>query len=273
MMGSKMFHSAILRLTDKKQIEDFLRKNTPLHLYGIGDLDDFFWPYVEWYATRNGTDISCIFFLYTAANPPTLIALEEYDTLAGQQLLRDLLPRLPERFDCHISPGLLPILQQAGCRIDAKVDHLKMRLHDMVKSHDTCQTSFRIRRLTNTDLPDLLEFYQRSYPGNWFDPRMLKTDRYFGAFIFEKLLSAAGVHVYSSEYKVAALGNITTDPDYRGQGVASRLTLALCQDLRQDGIKDIGLNVKTDNLAAIRCYEKIGFAICARYAELSVTKS
>ena len=36
-------------LRDKNKIESFLRKNPFLHIYGLVDLDDFFWPRTTWY--------------------------------------------------------------------------------------------------------------------------------------------------------------------------------------------------------------------------------
>ena len=45
---------------------------------------------------------------------------------------------------------------------------------------------------------------------------MLKTDKYFGYFINDNLVGIAELHVYSGKYKVSALGNIATLPDYRG---------------------------------------------------------
>lgn len=71
---------------------------------------------------------------------------------------------------------------------------------------------------------------------------------------------------YSPTYRVAALGNITTDPDFRGRGYASPVVAALCRDLLRT-VEHIGLNVKADNLAAIRCYRALGFDRCSQYGE------
>ena len=37
-------------LRDKHVIERFFRNQADLHVYSLGDLDDFFWPYTTWYA-------------------------------------------------------------------------------------------------------------------------------------------------------------------------------------------------------------------------------
>ena len=48
---------AIERTTDRETIERFLRNDIGLHLYELGDLDDFFWPRTMWYAAREHGEI------------------------------------------------------------------------------------------------------------------------------------------------------------------------------------------------------------------------
>ena len=67
------------------------------------------------------------------------------------------------------------------------------------------------RRLGESDIIQIKDLYDRSYPENFFDRRMLGTGKYFGYFEDGKLIAIAGIHVYSEKYRVAALGNITTD--------------------------------------------------------------
>jgi predicted GNAT family acetyltransferase len=98
---------------------------------------------------------------------------------------------------------------------------------------------------------------------------MLRTKQYFGLRLKNRLLSVAGIHVYSEKYKVAALGNIVTHPDYRGKGYSKAVTARLCQSLAEH-VDNIGLNVKADNTAAISMYRKLGFEIVGTYFELMV---
>jgi len=120
--------------------------------------------------------------------------------------------------------------------------------------------------LREGDLPALRCLYDVAYPGNWFYPRMLRTGLYRGIWRGDRLVSVAGIHTYSPEYGVAALGNITTLPEYRGQGLAAAVTAALCQSLIQRDTL-VGLNVKADNLRAIATYARLGFAITDTYEE------
>jgi hypothetical protein len=64
-------------LHDKAGIERVLRRNVYLHLYSIGDLDDFFWPYTTWYATAGDAGTTSIVLLYVGQALPTLLALDE----------------------------------------------------------------------------------------------------------------------------------------------------------------------------------------------------
>src|SRR5258708_20552871 len=96
--------------------------------------------------------------------------------------------------------------------------------------------------LVATEAAELEAFYEASYPGNWFDARMLETGCYYGIRHEQRLVSVAGIHVYSAEYRVAALGNITTHPDFRGRGLAKQVTAQLCGAL-QGHVHHIRINV------------------------------
>lgn len=112
----------------------------------------------------------------------------------------------------------------------------------------------------------LLDMYKKSYPDNYFDDRMLETGKYFGCILNGEIVCVSGVHVHSDEYKISVLGNITTHPDYRGKGLATAVTARLVKELRTDG-NTVALNVKKDNTAAIKCYQKLGFEIYCEYEE------
>ncbi|MHC4559779.1 MAG: GNAT family N-acetyltransferase, partial [Planctomycetota bacterium] len=112
-------------------------------------------------------------------------------------------------------------------------------------------------------------FFKKAYPGNFFEPRMLETNQYYGIRESDELISIAGVHVYSQRYKVAALGNITTHPNYRGRGYGTTVTAKVCKSLLRE-IDHIGLNVKADNTSAVRCYEKLGFEVVDSYGEFEI---
>ncbi|MEW6709550.1 MAG: GNAT family N-acetyltransferase [Candidatus Riflebacteria bacterium] len=253
-----------INLHDREQIERFLRQNPHLHLYEIGDLDDCFWPHTIWYGSQNEAGIDAIALLYTGAALPTLLALADGNG-AMAALLRSIRHILPTRFYAHLSPGLENVLRETyDCEPGG--EHSKMALTDTrAVAGSSCA---QVERLGESDLAEIAALYAESYPGNWFDPRMLATNRYFGIRESGRLVSIAGVHVYSPHYRVAALGNITTLPQCRGKGYGALVTAELCRSLLAEGL-NIGLNVKTDNAAAIACYRKLGFQIVASYNEFT----
>ena len=253
-------------LHDKAQIEAFLRKNVYLHIYSIGDLDDFFWHNTVWYAAKDGDDIQALVLLYTVPPVPTLHAMcKQQGPMA--ELLRSILYLLPGRFHAHLSPGLAEVFAQRGS-VESTEKNYKMALHD--KSRLSGVDCSQVVRLTTKDLDEMLRLYEEAYPGNWFDPRMLETGQYFGVRKEDRLVSIAGVHVYSQQYKVASLGNVVTHPNYRNNGLAKAATARLCQSLTVT-VDHIGLNVKANNKAALSLYEKLGFEKVSPYYECMIS--
>ena len=116
------------------------------------------------------------------------------------------------------------------------------------------------------DVARVREFYAHAYPQNWFDPDTLRTGLYRGAQLDESLVAIAGTHVFSRRRRVAAIGNVATRGDCRGRGHATSVVRALCR-AAEPWADHIGLNVKAENIGAIRCYERLGFSIHCEYAE------
>jgi predicted GNAT family acetyltransferase len=147
--------------------------------------------------------------------------------------------------------------------------HRKMALADPQPAR---QSDVRgVERLGPQHAAELHALYAASYPENAFDPRLLATGRFFGLWEDGRLVSAAGVHVYSAAYRVAALGNIATLPARRSRGLAQRVTARLCQELLAENIALIGLNVKAGNAPALACYRRLGFTPVAEYHEWTFT--
>lgn len=249
-------------LHDKNEIEAILRHNVFLHLYEIGDLDDFFWPYTTWYTSKK-KGIKPILLLYSGLTLPTLLGLTDESSNSMRELIRLTMHLLPKRFYAHLSKGFSNLFEKEY-RVQSHGIYDKMGLMDYSRLQ-TIDTS-EVIPLSEANLPELKRLYRASYPEHHFEPRMLHIGYYFGIQRNSNLVSAAGVHVFSPTYKVAALGNIVTHPDFRGQGLAKAACAKLCLSLSQT-VDHIGLNVKADNASAIVCYENLGFERVASYEE------
>ncbi len=253
----------ISKLKDKKIIELHFKKNTDLNLYQLGDLDDFFWDYTDWFAMSEGDKLKQIILLYSGTDLPVMIALCDRDFSVMKLLLDEIKTDIPKKFYSHLSSGLVEVLEKTYNYIDHGT-FLKMSL---IKENLNCkQENDHIKRLSVSNLDLVKKFYSESYPGNWFDKRMLETGKYFGYFNGCEITGVSGIHVYSPLYGVAVLGNITTHPIHRGKSICTELTSVLCKDLFKT-VNKIGLNVHSENMAAIRSYEKVGFKITGKYKE------
>jgi RimJ/RimL family protein N-acetyltransferase len=253
---------------DKYILYEFLRKDAENQIYLIGDLDDFFWPHTRWYALMDADEIKAVALLYSGLEIPTLLCFQRNEVDYAVRLLQEIRPLLPDRFYAHLSEGLTDVFYREKI-IENYGRNYKMVLRKAIDKPD----SEGIRRLSVDDLSEISKFYSVAYPHNWFDSRMLDSGKYFGYFSENVLLGIAGIHVYSPQYKVAALGNIATNPVFRNQKIGSRLTSFLCHDLQQQQtVKIIGLNVNSDNESAIRLYKKLGFEMAGCYEECFIRK-
>lgn len=258
---------SIQHLHDRTLIESFLRRNPELHVYSLGDLDDFFWPCTTWYGWQDNGELAEVAMIYSSRTLPTLVGISPRPAVM-QKLLGEVAPLLPEMFYAHLSPGIECAFARTHV-LESHGPHYKMVLRDASRVRDAdCSQAVP---LTLHDAPDLMRLYQESYPGNWFDLRVLEAGQYFGLRRDERLVSVAGIHVYSQRYRVAALGNIVTHPAYRHRGYARQVTARLCRSVLAS-VEHVGLNVKADNEAAIACYAGLGFEVIAPYTELTITK-
>ncbi|HEU0003679.1 MAG TPA: GNAT family N-acetyltransferase [Ktedonobacteraceae bacterium] len=252
----------IVSLHDKDEIERFLRQNALIHLYELGDLDDFFWQHTTWYALKEAGQVQSLFLLYSAINPPVLLAISE-NMSALRDLLQSSMALLPPRFYAHLS-GDLSTMLATHYRVDSHGLHYKMALADT--SRLEAVNVSKTMPLAGDDLDELEALYRASYPGNSFDPRMLETGHFYGIKHDNALVSVAGVHVYSPRYSVGVVGNVTTHPAHRGKGLGTAVCARLCQELLRS-VEHIGLNVKADNVAAIASYRRLGFEVVGEYEE------
>lgn len=257
----------IHQIIDRTTLAAYFRQDIPLHLYSLGDLDDFYWPRTTYFGIQTKKTIDKVTLLYRGKGLPVLLALSKTGLL-DEVYLTQLMSLLPAEFYAHLSPGLEKLFSNFYT-IKEYGDHLKMALVEPVRLQ--CVNTENTFLLTKEHLPEITTLYKQSYPDNAFDPQMLNTGQYIGYQDQDQLLSIAGVHVYSSIYRVAALGNVATHPNFRNQGLGKAVTAKLCQVL-MNRVDFIGLNVKADNQSALSLYESLGFQITDKYGEFSLKK-
>ncbi|MCY1143458.1 GNAT family N-acetyltransferase [Actinoplanes sp. Pm04-4] len=111
--------------------------------------------------------------------------------------------------------------------------------------------------LTETDVPEMLELVSRAKPGP-FGKRTVELGRYLGIRHEGKLVAMAGERFRLPGW--TEVSAVCTDPEFRGQGLGARLTMAVAAGILEHGDLPF-LHVTADNAAAIRLYERLGFQV------------
>ncbi|MFE7564527.1 GNAT family N-acetyltransferase [Kitasatospora sp. NPDC057500] len=261
---------ALAGLHDRAVLAERFGRDPELHLFELGDLDEPFWSRTAWYTVSADGPVA---LLYAVGEVPTLLGLarpQHADGLAG--LLRAMRPVLPRRMLAHLTGGGVNALAPEY-RVEQRTAMLRMALTDRAAlAPHLGRGAGPVAALGAADLPDLLALFAAGYPGNWFDERMLTAGPYVGVRDDAgRLIATAGVHVSSSARRVAVIGNVTTHPDARGQGLAAACTARLCELLTEAGADHIGLNVRADHPTALALYRRLGFTTVTPYDEALLT--
>ena len=259
--------------TDKPRLARHFQKDPALFSYHLGDLDDFFFPYCQWASIYHPTRaiIQEAVLIYSGGATTTVLMFGLSDQFST--LMSDLVDLLPPKFHGHFQESTRELLLTRYDQRDLG-KYLKMKLEDLDKLKSYEKNRHQIRRLSESDLEQLKELFASAHSDNYFIDRMLQTGKYFGIEADSKIVSVAGVHVCSDEYKIAALGNIATHPDFRGQGMGKAVTAHLTNELAAAGMT-VCLNVSADNRSVLSVYEQLGFVSVYKYsaADFELRKS
>lgn len=253
----------LVSVHDKDVITSFMMQDPLANVLAVGDLDDFFWPSTVWYGWEEDGQLIDIALVYIGAGLPVLLCFADTQAAHTQAFCAALQTVIPSSVYTHLYPGVDRYFADQF-RMVPHGRHHKMSLEHLDWTSDVDIADTKL--LTSQDLDALSRLFQASYPGNFFDPRMLETEMYYGVWEGEQLVSVAGIHVYSEAYDVACIGNVTTHPDFRSRGLATKVLARLIIAM-QGHIKHITLNVKADNAPAIHTYEKLGFVRIRDYDE------
>lgn len=110
------------------------------------------------------------------------------------------------------------------------------------------------------DVADMLAIVERNQPGP-FKPRTHELGRYVGIRRDGRLVAMAGERLHPDGW--TEISAVSTDADFRGRGLASRLVLDVAFHIRQRGDRAL-LHAAGTNVGAIAVYERLGFALRRR---------
>jgi RimJ/RimL family protein N-acetyltransferase len=244
---------------DKEVILDYLKTDRSYAAYAIGDLQPELFGMTEWAGAENAGQIRAIALLYKGLDPPALFLMGEPAGLTSVLRLR----MRPRRVYLTCREQHRPVVQ-AFYNTESASPMWRMTLtrRDFQPSH-----SPEVISLSPRHTEELKRLYAQG-GGGAFSPIQLATGVFFGVRDRDRIVAAAGTHLVSLAYGVAAVGNVYTDRDFRGRGYGTSTTCAVVADLFQRGIRHIVLNVAQANAEAIRIYQTIGFTIYCPFVEM-----
>jgi len=221
------------KLTDKSQILAYLETDRLYAAYAIGDLEPEMSAQSAWAGAERDGRMEALVLYYTGLKPPALFLMGGADGLRA--ILENVL--CPERVYLTCRTKHLPMTRDfyewnemiPMWRLVLPPAHFRPVEGDCV-------------RLTPAHTSELVELYVLG-GGDAFNPAQMQHGVFYGVLADGQLVAAAGTHLVSPTYGVAAVGNVFTHPDHRGRGYGTATTSAVVAELLQRGIRDVVLNV------------------------------
>lgn len=243
------------RPSSPEEVRHILEIDRVWSAYALADLDPSFRHLSQWFA-ENGAAI----MIYHGIAPPVLFA-------TGRPLsLRIMLSQVPAGRYSYTLPSYARVMLRWRMRVEHESRMWRMNL--LAEQFNTPTTDKTVK-LGPSDLDKINALFD-DHPDrpDAFAPEQLETGTFYGVEDDDRqLISISGTHIVSDWASVAAMGNVFTRPDRRGEGWARRTSAAVIADLLARDIKTIVLNVEVSNQPALTCYRKLGFWPHCAYVE------
>ncbi|MFX1300154.1 MAG: GNAT family N-acetyltransferase [Promethearchaeota archaeon] len=240
----------IRRLTEPTQdIEDFLRQDIPLNGLPLYDLT-LAWDITEWFIAEDEKVIQGCLIIYKGGRG--MVSFFTRGTLDAVHQLVD-----------HLSyPSVFAILPENHVPVLEKhyqfLTHGKFLLMKLEPEQYNPPEILPTERLSANNLDEVDQFYQVTPAGAW-NPRQLDIGPFHGVRQDNTLISVCGtLGVYKPSPGVAVIGNLATLPRYQQRGFGTSVLCGVINDLFQK-YQYVTLLVESDNINAIRIYERLGF--------------
>jgi len=242
-------------MTDLQRAEALLRRDPVWTAYALADLEPPHADHAYWLLGGES-----VLLVYSGLEPPVLFA----QGLASD--LPDLISRVPAG---SYQFALLPDHRQTvDPWMEVQRETLMWRMvlpPGALRWDPAYDLAIRLGAADIAQVRSLFEG-QKDMP-DAFLPEQLDAGPFYGIMADGQLAAVAGVHVVSSRFRIAAIGNVYTYPAWRGRGFAKAATAAVARELQSAGVGIIVLNVARSNRAAIRAYQALGFAAHGEYYE------
>ena len=238
------------RLTeDRSELLAFLNEDRPYAALAIGDLEQRFFAESTFAVAEADGRIGAMALHFRGITPSPLQLMGDN---GGLRAIVDEQP-CPGTAYVVARPEHVPVVEEFY-----DWDSRGLMLRMAMRSEDFRGGTDHCVRLTTSALDSLTGLYACGGVSS-FTPEHMEHHVFYGVFEDGQLVAAAGTHLVSRTYGVAAVASVYTTPRCRGRGYGTATTSALVGHLVRQGIEDIVLSVGQDNEGAIRIYERLGF--------------
>jgi ribosomal protein S18 acetylase RimI-like enzyme len=243
--------------TDHGLVRAFLDRDRLFAAYALADLEDRVAARSRWGIARAGDEVVALVLEYGGPSPQPLFATGRDDGI--EAILRDV---------------ITPSIAYVAC-LPASIRAVESRYRlepgpQMVRmwvDREAFRPAFDpgVESLEASDAGELNRLYRLGF-GSWLPPQAIAEGVYRGIRVNGRLVAAAGTHVIGREARIAVVGNVLTQPEFRGRGYAQATTAAVTAKLLEF-CDHVVLNVRSDNPPALNAYRRLGYAEHVRFEE------
>lgn len=242
--------------TDKAALRAFLERDRLYAAYALCDLEEREFARTRWGMAWDGEQPIAVVLEYNGPTPQPMFVMGREDGIVT--ILRDL---IRPRIAYVAAPATVLSAVETAYRVDPGPAMVRMWVD---------RSTFRpypagVQRLLPVEIGDLNRLYQLGF-ASWLPATAIGDGVYFGLRVNGRLVAAAGTHVVSPTARLAVVGNVLTDVDYRGRGFATAVTGAVTAELLRT-CDQVVLNVRSDNPPALNAYRRLGYTEHLRFEE------
>jgi ribosomal protein S18 acetylase RimI-like enzyme len=233
---------------DREGLLRFLAQDRLYAAYAIADMDDREFGRTRWgVALDEGTTVA-VCMEYSGLSPQPLFVMGDP---AGVRVILGSVIRTRTAYLAAM-PEHIPAVAELY-RVDPGPRMVRM----WVDRSTFTPVIGEAVRLDAADTRHLNRLYELGLTA-WLPSESISSGVYYGVRRGGRLVAAAGTHVVSPMYGMAAVGNVFTHRDMRGRGFAKSVTSAVTAELLET-VDIVVLNVRSDNAPAVAAYNALGY--------------
>jgi len=249
-------HLVVHSSRDRGLLRDYLGRDRLYAAYALADTDDREFARTRWGVAFEDGKPAGLVMEYRGPSPQPIFVMGE--PAAVRAILRDIVrPRIAY---ATLRPGLVPAVRDLY-RLEAAAPMVRMAV-DAATFRPVVGEAVP---LDHGDTGHLNRLYQLGL-GSQLAEEAVAGGIYYGVRRGTRLIAAAGTHVIGPQVGLAAVGNVFTDREYRGQGLAKVVTSAVTAALLRD-CDTVVLNVRADNPPALAVYQALGYRAVTEFEE------